>query len=120
MQLFHHASLARVLLSSRSGHPALGGSTPNVAQCWLEVIAMTTPRIQAKITPWDDPDFVRAFERARDDVELSGCCPEGPEAAAEVQRRLREAGYSSASVVVNRTVREALEHHSHWIVTRDA
>ncbi len=81
---------------------------------------MTTPRIQAKITPWDDPDFVRAFERARDDVERSGCCPEGPEAASEVQRRLRQAGYPSACVEVIRTVREALEHTSHWIVTRDA
>jgi len=81
---------------------------------------MTTPRIHAKITPWDDPDFVRAFERARDDVELSDCCPEGPEAAAEVQRRLRQGGYPGATVEVIRTVREALEHTSHWIVTRGA
>lgn len=86
----------------------------------VEVIAMTTPHIQAKITPWDDPAFVRAFERARDDVQHSDCCPEGPEAASEVQRRLREAGYPGASVQVIRTAREALEHTSHWIVTRDA
>lgn len=81
---------------------------------------MTTPRIQAKITPWDDPAFVRAFERARDDVEQSGCCPEGPDAGSEVQRRLREAGYPGASVEVIRSVDEALHHTSHWIVTRDA
>jgi hypothetical protein len=86
----------------------------------LEVIGMTTPRIQAKITPWDDPAFVRAFEQARDEIEQSGCCPEGPEAASEVQRRLRQGGYPSASVEVIRTAREALAHTSHWIVTRDA
>ncbi len=82
---------------------------------------MTTPvRIRAKITPWDDPDFVRAFERARAEVDISGCCPEGPQAAAEVQRMLQEAGFPDAHVEVLRSVQEALEHTSHWVVTRDA
>jgi predicted RNA-binding Zn ribbon-like protein len=86
-----------------------------------EVIDMTTPvRVRAKITPWDDPAFVGAFERARAEMDQSGCCDEGPKAAAEVQRRLREAGYPDARVEVLRTVQEALEHTSHWLVSRDA
>ncbi len=80
----------------------------------------TTLRVKAKITPWDDPDFVRAFERARAEMDQSGCCPEGPMAASEVQRLLRESGYPNATVEVNRTVQEALEHTSHWTVSRGA
>lgn len=80
----------------------------------------TTVRIKTKIAPWDDPDFVGAFERARAEMDRSGCCPEGPPAAAEVQRMLREAGFPNARVEVDRTVEEALEHTSHWLVTRDA
>ncbi len=79
----------------------------------------TTVRIKAKITPWDDPDFVRAFERARAEMDRSGCCPEGPQAAAEVQRMLHDAGFPNARVEVDRTVQEALEHTSNWTVRRD-
>ncbi len=80
----------------------------------------TMVRIKARITPWDDPEFVRAFERARAEMDRSGCCPEGPQAAAEVQRMLHEAGFPNARVEVDRTVQEALEHTSHWRVLRDA
>ena len=52
----------------------------------------TTVHVKARITPWDDPAFVRAFELARAEVDRSGC----------------------------RTVEEALEHTSHWTVNRDA
>ncbi len=79
----------------------------------------TTVRVKAKITPWDDPAFVRAFEHARAEMDRSGCCPEGPKAAAEVQRLLRAAGFLDAHVEVVRTVEEALEHTSHWLVSRD-
>jgi hypothetical protein len=79
----------------------------------------TTVRISARLEPWDDPDFVRAFERARDETARSGCCPEGPAAAAEVERQLREAGYPDARVGVERSVDEALAHVSHWLVRRD-
>jgi hypothetical protein len=78
--------------------------------------AMT--HIKAKITPWDDPAFVRAFEHARDETAQAGV-DDGPKAGAQVERLLREAGYPKARVEVIRTVREALEHTSHWIVTRD-
>jgi len=79
----------------------------------------TMVHVKARLHPWSDPDFVRAFEHARDEVEASGCCPDGPQAAARVQQLLRAAGYPSARVEVQRTVEEALEHVSHWSVSRD-
>jgi hypothetical protein len=75
--------------------------------------------IKAKVAPWDDPDFVKAFEHARDETEQSGCCPDGPAAAERVQHLLRERGYPNARVDVERTLEEALEHVSHWSVRRD-
>jgi hypothetical protein len=74
--------------------------------------------IKARITPWDDPEFVKAFERARDEVHASDIA-DGGAAGAQVQHLLREAGYPNARVEVDRTVEEALEHTSHWLVTRD-
>lgn len=81
----------------------------------------TAMHIKAKLTPWDDTAFVRAFETARDEVHalelLEGL--EDPKAAEHVQHRLREAGYRNATVEVVRTLTEALEHTSHWLVRRD-
>lgn len=78
-----------------------------------------TVHVRARLVPWDDPDFVHAFERAQAETERSGCCPEGPQAAQRVQHLLREAGYPEAVVEVERTVEEALQHVSHWTVRRD-
>jgi len=80
---------------------------------------MTTVHIRARLSPWDDFDFVRAFELARDEVEGSGNVDAGPAAALEVERRLHAAGYPSARIDVTRSVSEALEHASHWDVRRD-
>jgi hypothetical protein len=82
------------------------------------VAVASAMHIKASITPWDDAEFVRAFERARDEVhQLED--PDGPKAGAYVQQRLRESGYPNATVEVVRTVAEALEHTSHWLVRRD-
>lgn len=78
----------------------------------------TTTHIKAKITPWDDPAFVRAFESARDRTAGEGG-GDGAKAGARVEHLLRDAGYPNARVDVIRTAREALEGTSHWIVTRD-
>lgn len=78
----------------------------------------TMTRIQAKLTPWDDPAFVRAFESARDETEREGIT-DAPKAAEHVELLLRRAGYARARVDVIRTVAEALERTSHWIVKRD-
>jgi hypothetical protein len=81
---------------------------------------MTTAfHIKAKITPWDDPDFVRAFENARDEVHTIEKGLDEPRLGELVQHRLREAGYPNATVAVERTLVEALEHTSHWHVSRD-
>lgn len=86
----------------------------------LEVIAMTTAmHIKARITPWDDPAFVRAFEQARDEVHHDAGEPDGTKAGALVQHRLHELGFPNARVDVIQTVDEKLEHTSHWLVTRD-
>jgi hypothetical protein len=80
---------------------------------------MTTLKgIRARITPWDDPAFVRDFETARERVGVLGI-KDGPMSAAKVERLLREAGYPDARVDVIRTVKEALEQTSLWIVKRD-
>jgi hypothetical protein len=79
----------------------------------------TLVRIRARLIPWDDADFVRAFDRARNEIERTGCCSEGPAAAEQVQRLLRERGYPKARVEVERSVEEALVHVSHWSVSRD-
>jgi hypothetical protein len=79
----------------------------------------TTLHIKARITPWDDPLFVQAYERAVADMERSGDAGEGPNAARLVETRLREAGFPDARIDVVRTVTEALERTSHWDVRRD-
>ncbi len=81
---------------------------------------MTTPmHIKARITPWDDTAFVKAFEQARDAVHEAEDVPDGTEAGALVQHMLREAGYPLARVEVIQNVDEKLEHTSHWEVRRD-
>ena len=79
---------------------------------------MAILHIKAKITPWDDPEFVRAFDAARDQTVSEGF-DDGPKGAAHVEHLLRAAGYPQATVGVDRTVKEALEQTSHWLVSRD-
>lgn len=78
----------------------------------------TMTHIRAKVTPWDDPAFVRAFESARGETARAGVT-DPPRAAAQVEHLLHEAGYAHARVDVVRTVEEALDQSSHWIVKRD-
>jgi hypothetical protein len=78
----------------------------------------TLSGIRAKISPWDDTAFVRAFETARSTVAADGM-PDGPKSGARVEHLLHEAGYLQARVDVIRTVQEALDQTSHWIVKRD-
>ncbi len=80
---------------------------------------VTTMHIKARITPWDDPAFVRAFELARAEVHNAQEPADGAKAGALVQQLLRQAGYPSARVDVIQTVNEKLQHTSHWLVSRD-
>jgi hypothetical protein len=78
----------------------------------------TMTRIRAKLTPWDDREFVRAFEAARR-VASETDADDGLHMAMRVEHLLREAGYPKARVIVERSVQEALEHTEHWTVNRD-
>ena len=80
---------------------------------------MTSPHIRAQLVPWDEPQFVRDYERARDRAIREGLTSNGPKAAARVEQILRDSGYPSATVDVERTIDEALEHAARWTVRRD-
>ncbi len=80
---------------------------------------ITGMHIKARIIPWDDQAFVKAFERARDEVHVAQGQPDGVRAGAFVQHLLREAGFPNARVEVIQTVNEKLQHTSHWLVSRD-
>lgn len=75
--------------------------------------------VKARLVPWDDPEFVRVYEQTHAEVEASGCCPDGHDAAYRVQHLLRERGYPRAVVEVEQSPEEALEHVARWTVTRD-
>ena len=79
---------------------------------------MTTAiHVRARVDPWDDAAFVKAFEHALERAELTGV-PDA-ETGPYVQRRLRETGYPRARVIVGRSVEEALQHSARWLVSRD-
>ena len=78
-----------------------------------------TSQIRAELIPWDDPEFVREYERAREKSLSEGLTIYGPKAAARVEHLLRSRGYARAVVEVDRTVDEALAHAARWVVRRD-
>jgi hypothetical protein len=75
--------------------------------------------LTTKIVPWDDREFVRAFEKARAEVLTEGLAINGPKAAARAEELLRSAGYPLARVHVERTIDEAMAHAARWTVWRD-
>lgn len=80
---------------------------------------MTFPHNRAELIPWDDPRFVQEYGRAYECAIREGLTVNGPKAAARVERLLRASGYPLATVDVERTVDEALEHAARWTVRRD-
>ena len=77
------------------------------------------PALKVKIVPWDDADFVRAYELAARELATQGLGLHDPAAALELQRRLRAAGYPNATCYCERTVDEALAHSARCVVVRD-
>lgn len=77
------------------------------------------PDIRAGLIPWDDQQFVRQYENAREQAIREGLTINGPKAAARVEQLLRAGGYPHAVVQVDRTVDEALKHAARWTVRRD-
>jgi hypothetical protein len=80
---------------------------------------MKSSTIRAALIPWDDPQFVREYERDREIALGEGLIINGPKAAARVEQLLRAGGYPRAVVSVERTVDEALDHAARWTVRRD-
>jgi hypothetical protein len=77
------------------------------------------PEFRAELIPWDDRQFVREYENAREQAIREGLTINGPKAAARVEQILRAGRYPRAEVVVQRTVDEALTHAARWTVRRD-
>jgi hypothetical protein len=85
-----------------------------------EGLLMSTSRLTASIVDWNDQEFVRSFERARDQSEADGLTIHGPKGAARAEALLRDAGYPRARIAVSRTVDEAMAHVAHWTLWREA
>jgi hypothetical protein len=77
------------------------------------------PVLKVKIVPWDDADFVRAYEHAAGELAAEGVSLHDPMAALELQRRLRASGYPDAVCYCERTVEEAMAHQARCVVARD-
>jgi hypothetical protein len=80
---------------------------------------MTSGHVIVELIPWDDFDFVRLVEQAREQALAEGLIVNGPRAAERVEVSLRAAGYTAATVECERTVDEAMVHAARWTVRRD-
>jgi hypothetical protein len=78
-----------------------------------------TVQVRVKLVPWDDPEFVGAFERAAAGIEAMGLRLDAADGALAVQRDLRANGYPNATCYCERTVEEALAHQARCVVMRD-
>jgi len=72
-----------------------------------------------KLVPWDDQDFVRAYERAAAELSAVGMSLDHADAPVEIQRRLRSDGYPNATCYCERSVELAMNRRSRCVVTRD-
>ena len=75
--------------------------------------------LRTELIPWDDPDFVKAYEIAHEQVVREGLLINGPKAAARLEALMRAAGYPRVSVKVDRTTDDALRRAARWTVRRD-
>jgi hypothetical protein len=78
-----------------------------------------TAQHSVKVVPWDDQDFVHAYERAAADLAAVGMHLEDAGAPVEIQRRLRSDGYPNATCYCERSVELALARQSRCVVSRD-
>ena len=78
-----------------------------------------TAQHSVKLVPWDDQDFVRAYERAADALAAVGMSLDHADAPVEIQRRLRSDGYPNATCYCERSVELAMARRSRCVVSRD-
>ena len=79
---------------------------------------MAEAKLSVSIDHWEDEAFVRAFERAIEQIEWEGLPLDSPTAADRAEALLHDAGYPNARITVSRTVDEALAHAARWTVAR--
>lgn len=72
-----------------------------------------------KLIPWDDREFVQAYERAAADLATIGIRLDHPNASVEIQRRLRADGYPDAVCYCERSADNILAQRARCIVDRD-
>lgn len=72
-----------------------------------------------KLIPWDDREFVVAYERAAAELAENGMSLDHADAPVEIQRRLRRDGYPNAICYCERSVELALARQSRCVVSRD-
>jgi hypothetical protein len=72
-----------------------------------------------KLIPWDDREFVQAYERAAADLVLAGIRLDQENAPIEIQRRLRADGFPNAICYCERTAENVLAQRARCIVSRD-
>jgi hypothetical protein len=72
-----------------------------------------------RLVPWDDRDFVVAYERAAAELAAAGISLHDPSAPIEIQRRLRADGYPNATCYCERTAESVLAQRARCIVNRD-
>ena len=78
-----------------------------------------TAQHSVKLVPWDDQEFVHAYERAAAALDALGMSLEDPGAPVEIQRHLRGDGYPNATCYCERSVELALARRSRCVVARD-
>ena len=72
-----------------------------------------------KLIPWDDREFVQAYERAAADLVLAGIRLDQENAPMEIQRRLRADGFPSATCYCERSAENVLAQRARCVVQRD-
>ena len=72
-----------------------------------------------KLRPWDDREFVLAYERVAADLATAGIALHQPSASTEIQRRLRAAGYPNAICYCERSAENVLARRARCVVNRD-
>jgi hypothetical protein len=86
---------------------------------WAKEEVEMTVNLKVKLIPWDDREFVEAFDRAAASLAAEGRGFADPSGALELQRRLRADGYPNATCYCERTIEEALAQGAHCVVNRD-
>ena len=72
-----------------------------------------------KLVPWDDREFVQAYERAAAELATAGIRLDQPNAPIEIQRRLRADGFPNATCYCERTAENVLAQRARCVVSRD-